>query len=142
MRKSDAIYGGEMSAHHYFKDFAFCDSGMVPWLLVWELISTSQKSLKNIVDDRRKYFLSSGEINFTVNNPVECLASVKALYNEKALSQDEIDGVSMSFEDWRFNLRRSNTEALIRVNVETTRNEEFLNEKVNEITELLERFNC
>tara|TARA_B100001057_G_scaffold497813_1_gene602986 strand:- start:41 stop:1432 length:1392 start_codon:yes stop_codon:yes gene_type:complete len=141
MRQSNAIYGGEMSAHHYFRDFAYCDSGMVPWLLIWELISTGRKSLKEIVDARSQNFISSGEINFKINNPNNCLAFAKEKYGEIALSIDEVDGISVDLKNWRFNLRKSNTEALIRINVETIKDPVFLKEKTHEITEFVQRFN-
>ena len=118
MRASAAVYGGEMSAHHYFRDFAYCDSGMIPWLLVAELISTSGLSLAELVDARFGAFPSSGEINFRVEDAGASIARVVHAYKGQALSVDETDGVSLAFEDWRFNLRRSNTEPLVRLNVE------------------------
>ena len=118
MRTSAAVYGGEMSAHHYFRDFAYCDSGMIPWLLVAELISTSGMSLAELVDARFGAFPSSGEINFKVEDAGAAIAHVVKTYKDRALSVDETDGVSLAFEDWRFNLRRSNTEPLVRLNVE------------------------
>ena len=118
MRASAAVYGGEMSAHHYFRDFAYCDSGMIPWLLVAELISTSGLSLAELVDARFGAFPSSGEINFKVEDADASIARVVEAYRDRALSVDETDGVSLAFEDWRLNLRRSNTEPLVRLNVE------------------------
>ena len=121
MREYGAIYGGEMSAHHYFRDFAYCDSGMIPWLLVWELISISGKSLGRLLNECRASFPSSGERNFRVRDPAACLKAAEARYCVDALSVDHLDGVSIAFEDWRFNLRKSNTEPLVRLNVETSR---------------------
>jgi phosphomannomutase len=118
MRTSAAVYGGEMSAHHYFRDFAYCDSGMIPWLLVAELISTSGLSLAELVDARFGAFPSSGEINFKVEDAGASIARAVQAYKDRAVSVDETDGVSLAFEDWRFNLRRSNTEPLVRLNVE------------------------
>ena len=94
-----------------------------------------------MVDHRKKFFFSSGEINFRVKSPNDCLTSIKAIYSERAISVDEIDGISIMFENWRFNLRQSNTEALVRVNVETTKDLEFLKEKTHEITQLVAGFN-
>ena len=118
MRSSAAVYGGEMSAHHYFRDFAYCDSGMIPWLLVAELISTSGLSLAKLVEARFGAFPSSGEMNFRVEDAGASIARVVEAYRDRALSMDETDRVSLAFADWRFNLRRSNTEPLVRLNVE------------------------
>jgi phosphomannomutase len=119
MRAERAIYGGEMSAHHYFRDFAYCDSGMIPWLLIAELVSRSQRSLGDWVKDRFVAFPSSGEMNFKVADAGTAIEKVLSAYRTDALSIDETDGVSLAFEDWRFNLRRSNTEPLVRLNVES-----------------------
>ena len=118
MRSEDAIYGGEMSAHHYFRDFAYCDSGMIPWLLVTELMSRSGLGLGQLVDEQIKRFPCSGEINRVVQDPREVLERVQRFYAASALETDHIDGLSMSFPAWRFNLRMSNTEPLLRLNVE------------------------
>ena len=119
MREHQAVYGGEMSAHHYFRDFAYCDSGMIPWLLVAELVSKSGRSLGDWVHARFEKFPSSGERNFTVANADIAIGAVLAKYQDGA-SLDELDGVSLTFADWRFNLRKSNTEPLVRLNVETS----------------------
>jgi phosphomannomutase len=119
MRSNEAVYGGEMSAHHYFRDFSYCDSGMIPWLLIAELVSRSQRSLGDWVKDRFAAFPSSGEMNFKVADAGTAIAKVLSAYRADALSIDETDGVSLAFEDWRFNLRRSNTEPLVRLNVES-----------------------
>ena len=137
MRASAAVYGGEMSAHHYFRNFAYCDSGMIPWLLVAELISTSGLSLAELVDARFGAFPSSGEINFRVEDAGASIARVVQAYEDRALSVDETDGVSLAFEDWRFNLRRSNTEPLVRLNVEGKGNAVALAAHVSEIANLL-----
>ena len=129
MRKRDAIYGGEMSAHHYFRDFAYCDSGIIPWLLVWEYLSTSNLSLSDLISERRNRFPSSGELNFTVPNAATCIERVQNHFVSKAMSIDELDGLSMSFDRWRFNLRKSNTEPLVRLNVETRGDDALLKEK-------------
>ena len=138
MRESEAIYGGEMSAHHYFRDFACCDSGMIPWLLVWELISASGKSIGRLLNECRASFPSSGERNFRVKDPVACLKAAEARYGVNALSVDHLDGVSITFEDWRFNLRKSNTEPLVRLNVETRGDTELLMVKTAELRDLIE----
>ena len=115
MRKASAIYGGEMSAHHYFKNFSYCDSGMIPWLLVWQLLSQKNLPLSGLISDRKSRFPSSGELNFTVSDTEKCLRSVRDLFSD-AISIEEIDGLSVNFETWRFNLRKSNTEPLVRLN--------------------------
>ncbi|EPM7551803.1 phosphomannomutase CpsG [Citrobacter freundii] len=119
MRLENAVYGGEMSAHHYFRDFAYCDSGMIPWLLVAELVCLKGQSLGELVRDRMKAFPASGEINYRLAQPEEAIARVEAYFASEALSVDWTDGVSMSFTDWRFNLRLSNTEPVVRLNVES-----------------------
>ncbi len=119
MRKVNGIYGGEMSAHHYFRDFGYCDSGMIPWLLLAEMISTQGKSLAELVDERIERFPVSGEINVTVEDPRAVIQRVEAHYADLPHELDRIDGLSMDFGDWRFNLRASNTEPLLRLNVET-----------------------
>ena len=139
MRARDAIYGGEMSAHHYFREFAYCDSGMIPWLLVWEHLSTSNFSLSDLISERRNRFPSSGELNFTVPNAENCMEKVQKHFETKAIPMDLMDGLSMSFDTWRFNLRKSNTEPLVRLNVETRGDDVLLKEKINELTFLIEQ---
>ena len=119
MRAEDAVYGGEMSAHHYFRDFAYCDSGMIPWLLVAGILSATGKPLSSLVAERIAAFPCSGEINRKVADPQAVLRRVRERYAPQALALDETDGVSFEFADWRFNLRLSNTEPLIRLNVES-----------------------
>jgi phosphomannomutase len=118
MRSENAVYGGEMSAHHYFRDFAYCDSGMIPWLLVAELVSKSGKSLGEWVETSFQKFPSSGEINFKVKDADRAIQNVLDQYLKLALHVDRTDGVSLSFENWRFNIRKSNTEPLVRLNLE------------------------
>ena len=137
MRAERAIYGGEMSAHHYFRDFAYCDSGMIPWLLIAELVSRSKRSLGDWVKDRFAAFPSSGEMNFEVDEAGKAIESVLGAYRADALSINETDGVSLAFDDWRFNLRRSNTEPLIRLNVEGKGEANALETHVSSIAELL-----
>jgi phosphomannomutase len=137
MRAERAIYGGEMSAHHYFRDFAYCDSGMIPWLLIAELVSRSERSLGDWVKDRFATFPSSGEMNFEVDEAGKAIESVLGAYRADALSINETDGVSLAFDDWRFNLRRSNTEPLIRLNVEGKGEANALETHVSSIAELL-----
>lgn len=140
MRKNNAIYGGEISAHHYFRDFFYCDSGMIPWLLICELLSCTKKSLSNLVDDRRIRFPSSGEKNFRLKNPQMAMENLVENYCNKSLSIDYIDGISMTFESWRFNVRKSNTENVVRLNVETKLDRSFLLSKLAELTKFLEKF--
>ncbi|CAM3372188.1 phosphomannomutase [Paracoccus aminovorans] len=119
MRESGAIYGGEMSAHHYFRDFHFADSGMIPWLLVTELVSRKGVSLGALVAERMRAFPSSGEINFRLGDPGAAIDRVVAHFAPQAIRRDDTDGISLEFADWRFNLRRSNTEPVVRLNVES-----------------------
>ena len=137
MRTHEAAYGGEMSAHHYFRDFAYCDSGMIPWLLIAELISTSGTSLGDLVEDRFRKFPSSGEQNFTVTDPDRVIATILEKYGDTA-TLDDMDGVSLSFPDWRFNLRKSNTEPLIRLNVEARGGQAGLEQKINNLKKMIE----
>lgn len=117
LRDTGAVYGGEMSAHHYFRDFMACDSGMIPWLLVAELMGRTGLRLAELIAARRAAYPSSGEINFRVTDAAACIARVRGAY--PAAVVDETDGASFNFPDWRFNLRSSNTEALLRLNVES-----------------------
>lgn len=137
MRKEDAIYGGEMSAHHYFRDFAYCDSGMIPWLLVAELLSVKAMKLSETVSERISAYPSSGEINSKLENPQESIKRVLDAYKAEALVFDETDGISLEFSDWRFNLRSSNTEPVVRLNVESRNNKHLMSEKTKEILSVL-----
>ena len=119
MRDEGAVYGGEMSAHHYFRDFCHCDSGMIPFLLVIELMSSKRAALADLVAARQAAFPSSGEINFHPHDPQAAIARVRAAYEPLATSVDETDGLSFAFADWRFNLRSSNTEPVVRLNAES-----------------------
>lgn len=137
MRAEDAVYGGEMSAHHYFRDFAYCDSGMIPWLLVAELIATQGMSLSAMVDDRIKSFPSSGEINSTVEDADTTLAKIVAHYQPLATVVDDTDGVGLEFGNWRFNLRKSNTEPVIRLNVESRGDIPLMRQKTAELLAMI-----
>lgn len=139
MRLENAIYGGEMSAHHYFRDFAYCDSGMIPWLLVAELLSVKGKKLSSLVKERIDLHPSSGEINLKLAEPVTAIAVVREEYEHEALVIDETDGISLEFIDWRFNLRCSNTEPVVRLNVESRANVALMQSKTAEILEILRR---
>ncbi|MGK9172887.1 colanic acid biosynthesis phosphomannomutase CpsG [Yokenella regensburgei] len=137
MRHEDAIYGGEMSAHHYFRDFAYCDSGMIPWLLVAELLCLQGKTLAELVQDRMLAFPASGEINSTLVKPAEAISRVEQHFKASALSVDRTDGISMTFPDWRFNLRSSNTEPVVRLNVESRGNVALMEARTQDILALL-----
>lgn len=137
MRLEDAVYGGEMSAHHYFRNFAYCDSGMIPWLLVAALMSGSGKSLSQLVDERIQAFPCSGELNFRVDDVKAVIARVVHAYASQDTECDTTDGLSLAFDAWRFNLRGSNTEPLLRLNVETRRDEKLLQEKTDELIALI-----
>jgi len=137
MRDVDGIYGGEMSAHHYFRDFAYCDSGMIPWLLVTQVMSDTDKKLSQLVGERIRQFPASGEINRRVPDAKATIAAVLAKYQPDAKSVDHTDGVSVEFERWRFNLRSSNTEPLIRLNVESRGDEALMREKTADLLALV-----
>ena len=137
MRTEDAIYGGEMSAHHYFKDFSYCDSGMIPWLLVAELLSIKSEKLSNLLDERIKLFPASGEINSKVSNAKLTIKKIQQKYEKNASNIDFTDGLSMEFHNWRFNLRSSNTEPVIRLNVESRANIQLMQEKTSELLALI-----
>ncbi len=137
MRQEDAIYGGEMSAHHYFRDFAYCDSGMIPWLLICELLSLHQKPLSHLVGNCIKAYPASGEINLTLKQPQQALKKIEEIYKNNANLIDKTDGLTMEFEHWRFNLRSSNTEPVVRLNVESKGDITLMKTKTNEILALL-----
>lgn len=137
MREAGAIYGGEMSAHHYFRDFSFADSGMIPALLVIELMSRTGEPLSRLVGDRIAAFPSSGEINFTLTDPEAAIARVVSHFIADATARDDLDGISLSFDDWRFNLRRSNTEPVVRLNVESRGNPALVAAQVARISQML-----
>ncbi len=133
MREVDGIYGGEMSAHHYFREFSYADSGMIPWLLVAELISTSGKTLSELTGERMARYPASGEINRQVADARATLATLYDQYAGDALSVEDVDGYSFEFSDWRFNIRMSNTEPVVRLNVESRGDEVLMQEKTAEI---------
>lgn len=139
MRSEDAIYGGEMSAHHYFRDFFYCDSGMIPWLLVAELLCIKSASLSELVSQRMNAYPASGEINSSLKNPQESIERVLLTYENDALSVDYTDGISIEFTDWRFNLRSSNTEPVVRLNVESRGDIGLMKAKTQEILDILRR---
>ncbi|MDH3433725.1 MAG: phosphomannomutase [Gammaproteobacteria bacterium] len=138
MRKVDGVYGGEMSAHHYFRDFSYADSGMIPWLLVAELLSTTGKSLSELVGERMAMYPASGEINRKVADAATTLQKLHDTYAADALDVDDTDGYSFEFSDWRFNIRMSNTEPVVRLNVETRADPALLKDKTAEVLAILE----
>ena len=140
MRHFDAVYGGEMSAHHYFRDFAYCDSGMIPWLLVTEIMSTTGKTLAELVEARTKAFPCSGEINRTVSDAPALIAKVESMYSDAAKSIEHMDGLSLGFDEWRFNLRMSNTEPVVRLNVETRGDHALMRAKTEELLGIIDSF--
>ncbi|MCP5326516.1 MAG: phosphomannomutase [Oceanospirillaceae bacterium] len=140
MRKEDAIYGGEMSAHHYFRDFAYCDSGNIPWLLVAELISVTGKSLAQLVEERMAAYPCSGEINRRIGDAKGLLAHLQNVYGKDARHVDHTDGLSIEFDDWRFNVRSSNTEPVVRLNVESKANTALMQNKTAELLALMAEF--
>ncbi|MDR1658905.1 MAG: phosphomannomutase, partial [Desulfovibrio sp.] len=133
MREENALYGGEMSGHHYFRDFAFCDSGMLPWLLVASLLSRTGQSLAGLAAERMAAWPCSGEINRRVPNAGELMKRIRDRYAAQAAYEDRLDGVNLEFRDWRFNLRMSNTEPILRLNVESRANRALLEDKTAEL---------
>ena len=137
MREVDAAYGGEMSAHHYFRGFMYCDSGMIPWLLIAAHVSTAKQPLSALVADMRAAFPSSGEQNFRLDDTAPAIARVEAEMVPQAKSVDRLDGLSCDYGDWRFNLRSSNTEPVLRLNVEARGDRQLLAEKVAMLRDLI-----
>jgi len=137
MREVDGVYGGEMSAHHYFRRFAYCDSGMIPWLLVAQILSESGQPLSRLVGERIGLFPVSGELNYRVPDAKATIAAFESQYAPQALKVDRTDGISYEFSDWRFNLRTSNTEPLIRLNVEARGSGDLMRTKTRELFALL-----
>jgi phosphomannomutase len=137
MRRENALYGGEMSGHHYFRDFAFCDSGMIPWLLVLQLMGRTGQPLSSLVAKRLARYPVSGEINRKVGDPDAVLTRVEDHYRAAAGTCDRTDGLSLEFPAWRFNLRKSNTEPVLRLNVETRQIPALLREKTEELLALM-----
>ena len=137
MREEDAVYGGEMSAHHYFRDFNYCDSGMIPWLLVGQLLVDTSKSLAELVAERIAMYPCSGEVNFRVEDIRRTIALVENYYAHECLEIDRTDGVSLTFTDWRMNIRASNTEPLLRVNIESKNSTQLVSERLSEVSGLI-----
>lgn len=139
MRDSGAVYGGEMSAHHYFRDFFYCDSGMIPWLLTIELLSVTGKTLSELVTGYIQAYPSSGELNFrlTTNGAPTIISAIEEKFSSENPTKSTLDGLSLNFTEWRFNLRASNTEPLIRLNIESRGNEDLLKVKIQEIQQWL-----
>jgi len=137
MRAENAIYGGEMSAHHYFRDFAYCDSGMIPWLLVAELVNSTGKPLSKLVGERIAAYPCSGEINYNVEDTQASIEAVRAHFASLNPKTDDTDGISLEFSDWRLSLRASNTEPLLRLNVESLGDSQLVKDRVAEIQTLI-----
>ena len=135
MRENEVTYGGEMSAHHYFKDFSYCDSGMIPWLLVIELMCMTGKPLSKLVNERVNKYPCSGEINRKVEDSAKILTTLEEIYGNGKV--DKMDGLSVEFDEWRFNVRTSNTEPVMRLNVETKANKVLLEEKTKALLEII-----
>ncbi len=135
MRQEDAIYGGEMSAHHYFRDFGYCDSGMIPWLLICSLLNRKNATLSSLVRERMAAYPVSGEINSVVDDPDAAIARVRERFSQG--EEDDTDGLSVTFPEFRFNIRKSNTEPLLRLNVESRNDPILLAEKTRELLALI-----
>lgn len=138
MRAEDAVYGGEMSAHHYFRDFAYCDSGMIPWLLIAELMSVSGKRLSELVSERMAAYPCSGEINYKVDDSARILADILEYFSAENPVIDHTDGLSLEFAEWRMNIRLSNTEPLLRLNIETAGRPELVQAKLELVEKIIE----
>ena len=138
MRDMDAIYGGEMSGHHYFRDFNYCDSGMIPWLLTWQLMSRTKMALSEMIAESKERFPVSGEINRLVDDPDAVLGRIEKQYSGKQYEKDYTDGLSVSCETYRFNVRKSNTEPLLRLNVESRGDHALMETKTEELLQLIE----
>ena len=139
MREVDGVYGGEMSAHHYFRNFAYCDSGMIPWLVMAQILSEAGRPLSALVAERMRTYPVSGELNYRVPDARVAIAAIESRYAPAALRLDRTDGLSFEFADWRFNLRSSNTEPLLRLNVEARGSALLLEDKTAEVLALLAR---
>ena len=137
MRAENALYGGEMSAHHYFREFSYCDSGMLVWLLLYQLMSRTGKPLSALVAERMRRYPVSGEINRSLADPKAAMQRIQERYQPQAKAVSFVDGVSMEFADWRFNLRMSNTEPLLRLNVESRGNPDLMRRMTDEILEMM-----
>ena len=137
MRAEDAVYGGEMSAHHYFRDFSYCDSGMIPWLIVAEMLCHSKQKMSTFVSDMMAAYPVSGEINSRVNDPDAVMDRIESAFTDSCLEKDFTDGLSMSFAGYRFNVRKSNTEPVLRLNVETRANPSLLQEKTDQLLAMI-----
>ena len=137
MREVDALYGGEMSGHHYFRPFNYCDSGMIPWLLVWQVMSRTKMPLSAMLAERIRLFPVSGEINRVVDDPDAVLALIESRYGDSACEKDYTDGLSITCERYRFNVRKSNTEPLLRLNVESRGDRRLMEEKTAELLALI-----
>jgi phosphomannomutase len=140
MREVDAVYGGEMSAHHYFRDFAYCDSGIIPWLVMGQILSEAGAPFSSLVEERMRLFPASGEINRKLADQKGAIEAVRARYVPGALAVDTTDGLSVEYDRWRFNLRSSNTEPLVRLNVESRGDATLMQDRTAEILALLDRF--
>jgi phosphomannomutase len=137
MRDRDAAYGGEMSAHHYFRDFNYCDSGMIPWLMLAELVARSDRTLSQMLAALRRDHPSSGEVNFRIADVDAAVAAFEAAHGPQARAEDRLDGVSYDMGTWRVNLRRSNTEPVVRLNLEARGDAALVADKLAEIRALL-----
>ena len=135
MREVNAIYGGEMSAHHYFRDNAYSDSGVIPFLLILQLMSEEKKTLSQLVEQMMKEFPCSGEINSTISDPPAKIKEIEEIY--KSGKKETLDGISIEFDDWRFNLRMSNTEPILRLNVESRNDIELMKQKTDELLKII-----
>ncbi len=137
MRAENALYGGEISAHHYFRDFAYCDNGTIPWLLVAQLLSQQSVPLSALVKQLQQQFPCSDEINFKVKDADAVMLSIRQHYQAELQSIDLLDGLDLVFNDWRLSLRSSNTEPLLRLNIETRADCELLQQKISEVSALI-----
>ena len=135
MREVNSIYGGEMSAHHYFRDNSYSDSGMIPFLLIMQLMSEEDKTLSDLVEEMIATFPCSGEINSTITDPAGKIKEIEKIYTGGKV--EKTDGLSVEYDEWRFNLRMSNTEPIIRLNVESKGDVLLMEEKTKELLDII-----
>jgi phosphomannomutase len=140
MRRADAVYGGETSSHHYFRSFAYCDSGMIPWLVLTEHLCRTGKPLSMLVNERMKMFPSSGEINRTIRDVPGAVEAVRQRFVPGSVKVEKVDGLSVEHPRWRFNLRSSNTEPLLRLNVESRGDPALMQEMTAEILSIVDQY--
>lgn len=139
MKNENAVFGGEVSGHYYFKDFFLCDTGLVTFVYLLEFLSKTEKPLEHIIDEMMSKYYISGEINSTVQNSSEVLSNLENIYGPKAIAPlERMDGITFEMGDWRFNVRSSNTEPLLRLNLEAN-SKELMEQKRDEVLAIIRK---